>query len=145
MSINRIDGMEEFKIEFLDHVALNVRDLEVSASWYEKTLGLRRYKLEKWGEYPVFLLAGKTGLALFPAKLDDPTINPLSNNVKLDHFAFNVSAQNFEKAKRKFEILGIDYIFKDHYYYHSIYAKDPDGHTMELTTLVVDKKTFYKI
>ena len=137
--------MDDFKIEFLDHVAINVKDLEVSASWYEKVLGLKRYKLEKWGEFPIFLLAGKTGLALFPAKLGDPKIDPLSDNIKLDHFAFNVTNDNFKKARKKYEALDLDYIFKDHFYYHSIYTKDPDGHTMELTTLIVDEEKFYAI
>lgn len=137
--------MHDFTIDFLDHVALNVKDLEMSASWYEKVLGLKRYKLEKWGEFPIFLLAGKTGLALFPAKLNDPKIDPLSDNIKLDHFAFNVTNENFQIARKKYEALGLEYIFKDHYYYQSIYTKDPDGHTMELTTLMVDEKEFYKI
>lgn len=135
--------MHDFKIEFLDHVALHVKDLEVSASWYEKVLGLKRYKLEKWGEYPIFLLAGKTGLALFPANLDDPELDSDSNNIKIDHFAFNVTNENFEKAQKKYELIGIEYTFKDHFYYHSIYTKDLDGHTVELTTLMVEESDFY--
>lgn len=137
--------MTNFKIEFLDHVALNVKDIEISASWYEKVLGLKRYKLEKWGEFPIFLLAGKTGLALFPAKLNDPMIDLLSDNIKLDHFAFNVTNENFKVARKKYEKLGLEYIFKDHFYFQSIYTKDPDGHTVELTTLMVDEEKFYAL
>jgi hypothetical protein len=32
------------------------------------------------------MLAGRTGLALFPAKLDDPEVDPESSNVRLHHF-----------------------------------------------------------
>ena len=52
-------------LEFLDHVAIYVADMEASAKWYENVLGLKRYQLPEWGEYPIFLLSGKTGIALF--------------------------------------------------------------------------------
>ena len=133
-----------FKIDFLDHVAIRVVDLEVSANWYEKVLGLKKYQVEEWGDFPIFLLAGKTGIALFPANIDHPEIPSDSKNVKIDHFAFNVSRENFEKAKVHYESLGLGYDFQDHHYFHSIYTKDPDGHTVELTTLVVKEKDFYK-
>ena len=136
--------MSEFKIEFLDHVAIRVKDLEASASWYERVLGLKRYQLPEWGGFPIFMLSNKTGIALFPAKTDDVKLEANSQNVKLDHFAFNVTGGNFEKAKRRFDELNLEYEFQDHYYFHSIYTKDLDGHTVELTTIVVDEKSFYE-
>ena len=51
-------------LEFLDHVAIYVSDMEASARWYENVLGLKRYQLPEWGEYPIVLLSGKTGIAL---------------------------------------------------------------------------------
>lgn len=135
--------MENFEIEFLDHVAIRVKDMEASINWYQNIFGFKKYKLEKWGEYPVFLMAGKSGIAMFPANAKDPEVMEFSKNVKIDHFAFNVTNTNFKKARAKYEQLGLDYIFKDHHYFHSIYIKDLDGHTVELTTLVVDEKSFY--
>jgi len=136
--------MTHFEIDFLDHVAIYVADMEVSASWYEKVLGLTRYVLPEWGTAPIFLLAHRTGIALFPAKLDDPILDSTSYHIKIDHFAFNVTQQNFEKAQKRYTELQLDYTLKDHRYFHSIYTKDPDGHTVELTTLVVDPESFYK-
>ena len=135
--------MSAFNIEFLDHVAIRVKDIKASAIWYEAVLGLKRYKLPKWGEFPIFMLSNKTGVALFPAYTDDAKLETNSRNVKIDHFAFNVTGENFEKAKEKYEELGLEYNFQDHFYFHSIYTKDPDGHTVELTTIVVDEETFY--
>lgn len=135
--------MEDFEIEFLDHVAIRVADMEQSILWYTKVLGLKKYIVPEWGEYPVFLLAGKTGLAIFPANQEDEKININSKNVRIDHFAFNLTSDNFNKAIKKYEALNISYTFQDHIHFHSIYTRDPDGHTVELTTLVTDPISFY--
>ena len=135
--------MSDFKINFLDHVAIRVKDLVLSATWYEKVLGLKKYEVDAWGPFPIFMLAGKTGVALFPANTNDPKLEAFSKNVKIDHFAFNVSEVDFKKAQIKYDDLGLSYTFQDHVYFHSLYTKDPDGHTVELTTLVVDEISFY--
>ena len=136
--------MTEFEIERLDHVAILVSDLEASATWYEKVLGLKRYQLPEWGDYPIFMLAGKAGVALFPADKELSVSKTHAKHLRIDHFAFNLTLPNFEKAKIKYKELGIKYNFQDHHYFHSIYIKDLDGHTVELTTLVVDDKFFYR-
>ena len=134
---------DNLTIRFLDHVAIRVKNLDASADWYQRVLGLKKYQLKAWGPYPIFLLAGQSGIALFPAHENDPLPDPGSRNVKIDHFAFNVDQENFEKAKKRYTQLGLDFVFEDHHYFHSIYTKDPDGHKVELTTLVVDENQFY--
>jgi len=136
--------INDISINFLDHVAIRVKDLNTSSKWYNKVLGLKKYQLPKWGEFPIFMLSGKSGIALFPANLDDTELKLNSKNVKIDHFAFNVTNENFEKAKKRYTDLNLDFNIQDHHYFHSIYTKDPDGHTVELTTIVVDEKEFYK-
>lgn len=133
-----------FEIDFLDHVAIRVKDLKVSEAWYEKVLGLKKYQLDAWGPFPIFMLAKKSGVALFPAVVSDEELNLKSKNIKIDHFAFNVSKENFEKAHKRYLELELDFNIQDHHYFHSIYTKDPDGHTVELTTLIGDEKQFYK-
>ncbi len=135
---------QAFKLEFLDHVAIRVKDLEVSAEWYREILGLKRYQLPEWGAFPIFMLSGKTGIALFPANTTHPPLPAFSRNVKIDHFAFNVNQASFELAKKRFTELQLDFTIQDHHYFHSIYTKDPDGHMVELTTLVVDEHEFYQ-
>lgn len=134
--------MSTFEINFLDHVAVRVKDIEASTRWYVDVLGLKRYDVSEWNGYPVFLMKGKTGLALFTADTNDPELVRDSRNVKIDHFAFNVSKIDFQKAREHYEQLGLVYSFQDHIHFHSIYTEDPDGHTVELTTQI--NEDFFK-
>ncbi len=134
----------QFEIDFLDHVAIRVKNLEISAEWYQNVLGLKRYKTIKWGAYPIFMLGGKSGIALFPATVEDPILDNTSKNVGIDHFAFNVNLENFEKALKKYAELNLVFTIKDHHYFKSVYTQDPDGHTVELTTIMVAEDSFYQ-
>ncbi len=136
---------DTLKINFLDHVAIRVKDIDKSAEWYKTVLNLQRYQMPQWGEFPVMMFAGRSGIAIFPANLDDEQVSQSSKNVKIDHIAFNVNRENFIKAIKKYESLGIDYNIQDHHYFDSVYVEDPDGHTIELTTLKVDERDFYKL
>ena len=137
--------MTPFQIDFLDHVAIRVRDLEAAAQWYEQTLGLRRYSPKEWQPFPIFLLAGKTGIALFPASSSTQALEGALPSIRIDHFAFQLSAQDFAQAQAHYEKLGLTYQLQDHYYFQSLYTKDPDGHTVELTTLMVPEAEFYHL
>ncbi|WP_299679873.1 hypothetical protein [uncultured Dokdonia sp.] len=89
------------------------------------------------------MLAGKIGVAIFSTTLDAPSMEASYRNIKIDHFAFHVSMENFAKARKKYKALQLEYIFRDHIHFHSIYTKDPDGQTVELTTIIGDSDIFY--
>lgn len=131
-------------LQFLDHVAIRAADLEKSAAWYEKVLGLKRYTFKEWGAFPIFMLSGKCGVAIFPADTSLPAITKEYKGAKIDHFAFNVDHENFENAKIKYDELELEYNIQDHTFFKSIYTKDPDGHTVELTTIIVKEEDFYQ-
>lgn len=135
--------MTNFKISFLDHVAIKVRDLEISVSWYEKVLGLKKSSPPEWNNYPVLMLAGKSGVAIFKAKDGGEEGNKNPHAIRIDHFAFNVSNSDLENAKKYFNEISQEFHFQDHIYFQSVYLKDPDGHTVELTTLVTDESNIY--
>ena len=127
-----------FKLNFLDHVALRVTDLERSANWYEKVLGLERVQPEEWKPFPIMMLAGSFGIALFPGKTDKPAPLPDGDWLIVSHFAFNIGNADFLAAQAHLNTLNIPFEFEDHHYFHSIYMSDPDGYKVELTTLIRD-------
>lgn len=123
-------------LQRLDHVALRVRDIHRSAEWYEKILGLKRLQPKEWGPFPIFMVAGQTGIALFPTQSRDAQLPPPGDWVRAHHYAFRVDQENFGKAKTHLTEQGIDWEFQDHHHFHSIYFDDPDGHRLELTVQV---------
>ncbi|MCR9289634.1 VOC family protein [Saprospiraceae bacterium] len=125
-----------FQLQYLDHIAIRVRDVEKSALWYEEVLGLKRVKPREWGAFPIMMLAGKTGIALFPAKTNNPKILPEGDWLVPFHFAFQVSNQEFEKVKQHFEKKNIAIEFQDLIHFHSIFISDPDNYKIEITTQV---------
>lgn len=124
-----------FSIENLDHVAILVENVEKSVQWYEKTLGLQRVLQDIWGNHPAMLFAGNTGVAIFQTKKTGWP-NPEKNQFRrIDHFAFRVTPENFQKAQIHFQSLNQPFQHQDHIVYESIYTTDLDGHIVELTML----------
>jgi len=52
--------------------------------------------------------------------------------------------EEFKKAKRRYKVMNLPFIIQDHHHFLSMYTKDPDEHTAQLTTLIVDEISFYK-
>ena len=90
------------------------------------------------------MLAEETGVAIFPADLSDTPCPQESQHIKIEHFAFRVSNTAFDAARAHYENLGLSYSLKDHHHFLSIYTEDPDGHTVELTTLKASSANFYR-
>lgn len=123
-----------FKIENLDHVAIFVEDVMASIAWYKKVLGLKQVHETVWNNHPAMLFAGNSGVAIFPAKSPNLPNPDASHYKRIDHFAFYVTKDNFEKAKIHYQNCNISYQYKHHTIYESLYIEDLDGHIVELTT-----------
>ena len=137
-----VSGRHPFQTRFLDHVAIRVRNIGESSAWYQKILGLKKYTFEEWGPIPVFMMAGTSGVALFPEKtMQDPGSRVPGRCA--DHFAFHLTYDDLQKAKQHFEVNGLTWKEQDHYFFESVYTTDPDGHTVELTALKPGKEYFY--
>ncbi|MGH2409382.1 MAG: VOC family protein [Chloroflexota bacterium] len=113
-----------FRAERLDHIAVQVQDLERSIAWYQTVLGLEereRYHDTTGRGTPVVLCSGQACLALFPPQADGP-LTPLQG-----HIAFRLDRANFDRARHHVATQGIAFRFVAYKTVHSLYFHDLDG------------------
>jgi len=121
------------ELEILDHVGLNVADVERSIRWYEDVLGLQRTHEEVWGAFPAVLEANGSGVALFPR--DGATrVPPPREADDMSHVGFRTSRAGLERAGDEMRARAIDFHEGAYGVAWSIYFDDPDGHQIEITT-----------
>ena len=119
------------ELEALDHIGLNVADVDRSIGWYEDVLGLIRIHEETWGDFPAVLVANGSGVALFPR---EGTTQVARDDDDMGHVGFRTSRRGLEQAKAEVNEKGIEYHEGDYGIAWSIYFDDPDGHQVEITT-----------
>lgn len=127
------------KISALDHIVLNVADVDRSLDFYAGRLGLPAERLERYrrGEvkFPSVRLTAETIIDLFPPALHPDA--PQGRN--MNHFCLAVDATLAQieaalaqagipvesRAENNFGARGSA---------RSMYVRDPDGNTLELRT-----------
>ncbi|MCL5115583.1 MAG: VOC family protein [Firmicutes bacterium] len=123
--------------EFLDHVVLEVRDVERSLTFYVDLLGLKPERLEEFreGKAPfVSLRAGPSLIDLFPSR--DPKPGPphfcLAFHDSIAEVAAQLERAGFrpEEPTIRFGARGMG---------QSLYIRDPDGHQVELRSYYPEK------
>lgn len=122
------------KVDGLDHVAINAKDVVRSMAWYRDVLGLERRHEDVWGDMPVMMCSGNTCIAIFPLTDDAPAA---TKGPRVLHIAFRADRETFEQAQKELKGHGIEFDFQNHHIAHSIYFRDPDGHKLEITTYEV--------
>ena len=114
----------------LDHIVLNVADVERSIRFYCDELGLAGERIEAWRRQEVF----------FPSvRVNAGTIVDLLQTARtganVDHFCLVVAPTDFDalKASGRFDVVdGPDRRFGARGDGTSLYIRDPDGNTVEL-------------
>ncbi len=103
-----------FPANGLNHLALNVTDVERSRDWYRKHLGL---EVLRDGTRNCFLKSGDDFLALFKHK--EPGMN---------HFCFTWPEKTADEAVRRIKAAGM----KPRRVENRVYFPDPDGLTVQV-------------
>jgi len=112
----------------LDHVAITVKQLEVSVAWYHRVLKLEPMDFPEWGNRPFMLRGGSSMIALFESARQDAW------DTEHMHFAFYVESRSFEAFREHFSALPEPFTAEIHHPYQSLYLRDPDGYKVEITT-----------
>lgn len=117
-------------VKGLEHVVLNVADVERSLDFYIDTLGLEPVRVEEW----------RSGNAPFPSvRVDRVTIIDLLSAPRTgqntDHFCLVVEPTDFSALARSGVLEVVDGPgprFGARGMGTSLYVRDPDGNTVEL-------------
>jgi catechol 2,3-dioxygenase-like lactoylglutathione lyase family enzyme len=116
----------------LDHFAINVRDLQTSADWYNRILGFQI--LHKWATtWMVGRDNIKVGLFLRP---DAKPLTDIDSQLIIQHVAFLVDGDKFSAALNEIKNKGVTIVEgpEDTGIAYSFFFKDPDGNLLEITT-----------
>ena len=92
--------MKGLHITDLDHIVLNVRDVEKTVRFYTEVLGLQPERLEEFRAgkvgFPSVRINSQTIIDLFPTKDDaEPRQNGAKTNGNLNHFCMVVGQKDF--------------------------------------------------
>lgn len=120
----------------LTHVALTVRDLSVSAPWYEALFDAEPVideDTEPNLHHTVYMIGNTTLVGLHQHKAVAPPEQFSEFRVGLDHVAFGCPDRGeLEKWARRLDELGIEHSdIKDATYGSGLSFRDPDGIALE--------------
>jgi len=130
------------KILGIDHVAINVRDIDKAVEFYTKVIGLNITEREpsKPGiEY--FFDCGPSLIGIIQAK-DLDARHPFANEgLGANHFSFRIHAQDFDAMIKRLEEhhVKIEFVKKREKSW-SLYFYDLDGNKLEITAWPLEDK-----
>jgi catechol 2,3-dioxygenase-like lactoylglutathione lyase family enzyme len=127
--------MRAIRILGIDHVALNVRDLQASLEFYTGALGLKISEREHQkpgvehfldcGSSLVGLIQGDGGGERHPFR---------DGGIGANHFSFRVHTGQFDRIVSELKLRGVPIKFtKKREKSWSVYFEDPDGNKLEMT------------
>ena len=117
----------------LDHVVLNVADVERSLAWYTELLGLDGVRVDEWraGDVPFPSVRVNAGCIIDLFATDDPTVG----DGNMNHFCFRADRGDVDAivADCRFTVVdGPGPRFGARGDGWSVYVTDPDGNTVEV-------------
>ena len=131
-----------FTVDRIDHVVLNVKDVEIAASWYQRVLGMEREDFGPDGR--TALKFGGQKINLRPADADPSTwITGTSREPGAGDLCF-VTAVGPQDVERHLHDCGIGIVLGPVPRtgalgtMRSVYCRDPDGNLVEISSYLGD-------
>ncbi len=134
--------MSKIKVIELDHIVLNVRDIDRALEFYTEVLGLKGERVDEFRAgkvgFPSVRINEQTIIDLFPRKDGAAKSIPEKVDGNLNHFCLVVGAEDFSGI--------VDYLAEHHVTVRqgpvsrwgaqgratSVYFLDPDGNEVEI-------------
>jgi catechol 2,3-dioxygenase-like lactoylglutathione lyase family enzyme len=134
--------MGKIKVIELDHIVLNVSDIDRSLKFYSEVLGLKGERVDEFYagkvSFPSVRINQQTIIDLFPRKEVAARSTAEKANANLNHFCLVVGAEDFSGI--------VDYLSANQVKVHqgpvsrwgaqgratSVYFSDPDGNEVEI-------------
>ena len=118
-------------LKAIDHVAVSVKSLEDSFRWYSQVLGFQLFH-----KFTRTWMVERNGMKIgLMRRADAKPVEDLDNTIAIQHFAFSVSEDDFQRAVDTLQQSGVSFDGpEDTGIAFSIFLADPDGHTVEITT-----------
>ena len=120
------------RVTGIDHIVLDVADVERSAAWYSERLGLEVVRLDEWRRKEVGFVS---------LRVSDTTIIDLLEHTptgeNMNHVAFLVEGVDIDELAASGEWVvesGPADLFGAQGDGRGFYTRDPDGHLVELRT-----------
>ncbi len=134
-------------IQGIDHVALNVKDLDKAVLFYTKVLGLKitaREPSKPGIEY--FLDAGPSLIGIIQAKNFEQA-HPFANEgLGANHFSFRIHSKDFDAMIEHLEKNNVNIEFaKKREKSWSLYFYDLDGNKLEITAWPLEDKLDFSL
>ncbi|HXH08911.1 MAG TPA: VOC family protein [Alphaproteobacteria bacterium] len=130
-----------FKISAMDHIVLNVPDIERSIAFYTEVLGLEPERLDEFRQgkvpFPSVRVSPDTVIDLFPMKSGE-TLDRAGGLPNLNHFTLVVDVADFEAFQKHLTEHGVKIEegpgrrWGARGYGMSVYFSDPDGNRIEV-------------
>lgn len=116
----------------MDHVGLNVKNLDVSVKWYSDVLGFG--VIHKW-DGVTMVGRGNIRVGLFSTP-NAPIVDDQDNKITITHFAIAIDGDKFVEALHAIQAKGIKIERgpEDTGIAYSFFFRDPDNHQIEITT-----------
>ncbi len=125
----------------MDHIVLNVGDIESMVAFYSQVLMLETERLEEYHKgmvpFPSVRLNPETVIDLFPKNLWSNSSPAGQGHNNLNHFCISMGKQTWDELKARLDLNNIEiesgpvYRWGAHGTGISIYFKDPEGNTIE--------------
>ncbi len=128
------------KILGIDHVALNVRNLDKAMAFYTDVLGLKISPRENQKPgIEFFLDCGSSLIGVIQAQAQTPEHFFQNDGVGANHFSFRIHSAVFDETLEKLKAAGVTILFsKKREKSWSMYFCDPDGNKLEMTAWPVE-------